>query len=112
MKARQVLYFRNDKSLSIQGVGNPAYVAVGFDCPSADVHGGGKVGSIEYEDGMLTIRKVGADNKPHRNFGVTTLKARKVEFRCDGVMVPAGRFTGILFNDAQPEPQKQQNQGR
>lgn len=99
MKRRQVKYFRNDMKITIQGVGAPAYVTVGQELARNEVVGGGYVGGIEFEQGMLTIRKFDKYGKPHRDFGCTTLQGKRIDFKCDGVMVPAVRVTGILFDD-------------
>lgn len=102
---RKVLYFRNDEKLVIQGLGAPAEVLPGQPIPNTGKHGGGIVDRIELDErGMLAIYKRTPEGKPHRNFGGTAIGNTKVQFSCAGVMVPAIRCNGILFDEEEEEP--------
>ena len=97
--AKRVLYVRVPTGSKIQGIhgADTQYLVEGQD--ASPNQGGGKIGRMELAGGQLYIRKVGADGKPHRDFGTVAVKGdKKVALICDGVAVSAQGYV-CAFND-------------
>ena len=69
MKQQRIVYIQKQAGKGIMGIGQTAaqYLVDGMALP-AD-RGGGAIGSMVLQDGLIYIRKVFPDGRPCRSFG-------------------------------------------
>lgn len=115
-KRKRIVFIKKEKGRSLMGVTQLQFVR---DGATIDVDkGGGKVGSMYYADGMVTLRKVDDNGKPCRNFGSVMVGEKRVPLIADGAIFPAHVCEAMLFveeddgDEEQPAKPGQQNQGQ
>ena len=100
MKEQRIIFLQKQRGVSIMGITQLDYVVDGQEL--AAERGGGRIGSMMLKDGMIYVRKVGADGKPHRHFGsVATTGGKTRELIADGIAFPSNLCKAILFQDVE-----------
>jgi hypothetical protein len=100
MKEQRIVFLRKAKGTNIMGITQGEYVVDGQ--PIAAEKGGGKIASMVLKDGMIYIRKVDAEGKPHRKFGSVALPGGVMKpLIADGIAFPAHLTSAILFEDVE-----------
>jgi hypothetical protein len=109
---RIVIYFRKPERSTIPGIASPsvAYVMSGQQCTGAANYGGGIVGEMLLRDGLIEIRKVGADGKPSRNFGMTKIGGKDMHVEGDYAVVPAALCFGVVVKEVDEGDESDLNQ--
>lgn len=100
MKQQRIVYIQKQAGKGIMGIGQTAakYLVDGMTLP-AD-RGGGAIGSMVLQDGLIYIRKVFPDGRPCRSFGSVAIPGNvQKALVADGVAFPAASCEGILFVD-------------
>jgi hypothetical protein len=100
VKQQRIVYIQKQAGKGIMGIGQTAakYLVDGMTLP-AD-RGGGAIGSMVLQDGLIYIRKVFPDGRPCRAFGSVAIPGNvQKALVADGVAFPAASCEGILFVD-------------
>jgi hypothetical protein len=102
MKQQRIIFLKKQKGTSIMGITQLDFVVEGQQL--AAERGGGRIGSMVLKDGMIYVRKVDAEGKPHRQFGAVAMSGGKVkQLVADGIAFPAHLAAGMLFDDVEDE---------
>ena len=100
--SKRVVYMRPPTGAKVQGIFNStmAFVVEGASCNPNE--GGGFVGKMELDGGLLFIRKVDENGKPWRSYGKVSVRNKGLDtvanIEADGVCVSAEGYT-LLFNE-------------
>ena len=106
--SKRVIFTRVPNGTRVQGVFNASTAFIKEGSPCNPNEGGGFVGRMEMEHGLLYIRKVDEHGKPCRNFGKVSMGEGKiVDLMADGICVSAEGYA-LMFNDEveAPKPER------
>jgi hypothetical protein len=103
LMAKRVTFMRVPTHSRLQGVykATDQYIVEGQAATPNE--GGGFIGRMELAGGLIYVRKVTADGKPHRDFGTVAVQGdKRTKLLADGVAISAEGFV-VLFNDEKDE---------
>ena len=117
MKRQRITFIRKQKGVLFQGISQEAvYLTEGMVVGAPQ--GGGRIGEMFLQDGLICIRKVDANGKPIRDFGTVSVGGGPKKIVGDFVAVPSNETVSFVVSEedapdeAPAKPVQQQQQGQ